>query len=219
MSGDFFLFLRWFLFHTPGPFLFHTPNPFLFHTPRLRRTPLKRGRRAGAVGLLLWLRIGCGEGLHGMSLPLNTIAACTNPPLRPPLFRGVGGMSLPLDAIVAYSNPPLRPPLFRGAGGMSHSLAFVHTPFYFHTPGPFQKGRAGAVGLVLWLRMGCGEGWRGWYLALNTIAVCSDPLPRPPLFRGVGGMSHSLAFVHTPFYFHTPGPFQKGRAGAVLVFH
>ena len=45
------------------------------------------------------------------------------------------------------------------------------------------------------------------FLPLNIIAACTDPPPRPPLFRGAGGMS--LVFLHTP------SPFQKGRAGAV----
>ena len=199
-----------------------------------------------------------------MSLPLNTIAACTNPPLRPPLFRGVGGMSLVLLHTPGFFSYPR--PLSKGEGWRGWPLPSFFIPPGFAVPlwergrradavglsplfsyprlrrTPLKKGMGGLTRLVSYFGWG---GWRGWAFALDAIvvcsdppprpplfrgvggmshslvaiAVCSDPLLRPPLFRGVGGMSHSLAFVHTPFYFHTPGPFQKGRAGAVLVFH
>ena len=47
-------------------------------------------------------------------------------------------MESPVD-----TDPPPRTPLFRGAGGMPLLRPFIHTP------DPFQKGRADAVGLFL----------------------------------------------------------------------
>jgi len=169
----------------------------LFSYPRLRRTPLKKGM-GGLTRLVSYFGWG---GWRGWAFALDAIVVCSDPPPRPPLFRGVGGMSLALDAIVVCSDPLPRPPLFRGVGGMSLPL---NTIVVYSDPLP---------------RPPLFRGVGGMSHSLVAIAVCSDPLLRPPLFRGVGGMSHSLAFVHTPFYFHTPGPFQKGRAGAVLVFH
>ena len=164
------------------------PRPLSFIPPGFAVPLWERGRRADAVGLLLWLRIGCGEGWRGWSIALNTIAVCIDPPPRPPLFRGAGGM-YPL--FISY--PPA-------------------------SPYPFGKGdgRAGAVGLS----------------PLNTIAVCTDPPPRPPLFRGAGGMyplfisyprplfSYPPASPY-PFGFHTPRlrrtPLGKGMGGAGAV--
>ena len=86
-------------FHTPGPFLVHTPDPFI---PPGFAVPLwERGRRADAVGLLLWLRL--------------------------------------LLALTRYRDLPSLEGL-----GVCLSFFFI-PPAFFHTPGPFRKGRADAV--------------------------------------------------------------------------
>ena len=56
-----------------------------------------------------------------------------------------------------------------------------------------------------------GGGWRGWPLALVAIVAYSDSLPRPPLFRGAGGMSLLFLFIPpAPFLFIPPAPFKRG---------
>ena len=91
----------------------------------------------------------------------------------------------------------------------------------FHTPDPFQKGRAGAVGLFhrglglarsvsfIGFRAGAVVSSFGHHVVVSTVGI--DPPPRPPFFRGAGGMHLSLLR-----FFSYPGPFQKGRAGAAF---
>ena len=120
----------------------------------------------------------------------------------------------------------------------------------FHTPGPFQKGRADAPmayplastisshaatassplqrgwGYVPILpldfipptpfkRGGLAHPWHTHWQAPYT----PTPPPRSPLFRGAGGMPLYPLLPLTPLpLFHTPGPFQKGRADAFIIF-
>ena len=196
--------MLWFLFMPPGPFI---PPGFA--------VPLwERGRRAGAVGLLLWLR-----------LLLALTRYCDLPSLE-----GLGVCFSPLSS---YPRPFFIPP------------APSYPPA---SPYPFGKGdgRAGAVGLLLWLRLLLAqtrycdlpslEGLGGCLsFFFHTPALFSYPRPllfhtprlrRTPLGKGTEGWrGWSLALFHTHFSSSyppaSPDPFEKGMGGmgrGILAF-
>ena len=155
-------------------------------------TPLKRGGRGGGSVFTQWIppylhvvykwcvSLPLLRGARGMKNPEENIPP--TPLKRGGLSRLVSSLGHKAGVVGFFHwiyccrptvciDPPPRTPLFRGAGGMHLSLLLI-----FHTPAPFQKGSAGAVGSLPF-----------GYTAANS-HVGSDPPTRAPLFRGAGGM-------------------------------
>ncbi len=102
-------------------------------------------------------------------------------------------MAYPLTRTIYSHAAAASSPLQRGWGYVSI------LPLDFIPPTPFKRG-------------GLAHPWHNHWQAPFTP---TSP-PRAPLFRGAGGMSLYPLFP-LPL-FHTPDPFQKGRADAFILF-
>ena len=108
-------------------------------------------------------------------------------------------MAYPLASTIYSHAATANSPLQRGWGYVSISSNSSNSSSFFIPPAPFKRG----------------ELTHPWHTHWQTPYTPTPPR-RAPLFRGAGGMSLYPLFP-LPL-FHTPGPFQKGRADAFIIF-